>query len=99
MAKAKLDWKSLDTGAFKGPVRKAWDAYVKAREPINEKIAALQATLDPQRQELEGLVTAALVKKGHVGSGQEAQFAYRFGGMGFAVTDAKATSKAKVSLD
>jgi hypothetical protein len=98
MAKEKLNFSGLDTEAYIGPVKSAWDAYVKARKPITDEVKKLYDKLAPQQSALEEAVTAQLIRDGHLAQGQEAKFAYRFGGMAFAAVDAKASGKSKIVL-
>lgn len=94
----KLDWQAIDTGAFTGPVKTAWDAYVKARTPINAKIEALKTELQPALDNVEQVIERQLIADGVMTNAQEARFAYRFGGMAVAVVDATAMTGGKKKL-
>lgn len=98
MAREKLSFTALDTGAFTGEHKKAWDVYTAARKPIVEQIKKLNEKLLPQRNALEQAVTAQLMADGVMGQGQKATFAYQFGGMAVAISDATVTSTGKAKI-
>lgn len=98
MAKEKLDWQSLDTTAFQGTIKTAWDEYIAARKPVTAEIEKLEAKLAPHLDKLETAVEAQLRAQGLIPTEKGVQFAYRFGGMGFAATEAKTSGKGKVVL-
>lgn len=98
MAREKLNFQPLDVAAFTGEHKKAWDAYVKARTPIVEQIKALNAKLLPTRTAVEQAVTAQLMSDGVMEPGQKATFAYNFGGMAVAFSDAGKTTTGKQKI-
>lgn len=98
MAKEKLNWQSLDTSAFQGTIKAAWDEYVTARKPITAEIEKLEAKLTPHLDKLESAVETQLRAQGLIGTDKSVQFAYRFGGMGFAETAMATGGKGKVVL-
>lgn len=95
MAKEKLNFVGLDTDAFSGKVKQAWETYLKVRKPVIEEMAKLNAKIEPQRTAVENAVTDQLRRDGVLKPGQDVKFGYRFGGMSIAMIDAAAGKTSK----
>jgi hypothetical protein len=97
----KLDFTGINVEAMTGKPALAWKAYKAAQEKAQPAIDKANEPVLEARAALENIVASALMHKQLIPQGKVAKFAYRFGGMAFAVADAAGqgkTSSSKVTL-
>ena len=100
MAKTKLEFTGINVEALTGKPQQAWKAYKAAQDKAQPAIDKAMEPVIEARTALQNVVASALQHKGLIPQGKEARFAYRFGGMAFAIDDAagQAKSSTKVTL-
>lgn len=95
--KQKLDFTGINVEGFSGKPQAAWKAYKAAQDKAQPAIDKANEPVVEARKALENIVASALQHKSLIPQGKVARFAYRFGGMAFAVDDATGTSKTSSS--
>lgn len=96
MAKAKLDWKPVDTDNLPAAVAKAFGKYNQAMDAM--KASAAYKAMTAARDAFEATFETVAKEKGKLTAGEQLRFGYRFGKVTVAV-DTKAESTKRGSFD